>query len=71
MGVRPLLLPVPVGALLSLSRVFGMGNIMGRLCSSLQVDIGHARDLLGWSPFIPVDDGLAATASDFMRSSDS
>jgi nucleoside-diphosphate-sugar epimerase len=34
-----------------------------RLCESLQIDIGKARQVLGWSPVQSVDAELARTAS--------
>jgi dTDP-glucose 4,6-dehydratase len=32
-----------------------------------QPDIGRARDVLGWEPVVPLEEGLARTAADFRR----
>jgi nucleoside-diphosphate-sugar epimerase len=57
-GVPARLLPVPVWALHAGARLFGKGNAVQRLCGNLQVDISKARQLLGWTPPVSVDEGL-------------
>jgi UDP-glucose 4-epimerase len=32
--------------------------VVQRLCGNLQVDVTRARQLLGWSPPVPVAEGL-------------
>jgi nucleoside-diphosphate-sugar epimerase len=41
--------------------VLGRKNFAQRLCGNLQVDITKAKNLLGWSPPITVDEGLKAS----------
>jgi UDP-glucose 4-epimerase len=67
LGVRPRLLPVPVGALRFAGVAVGRQDAVQRLCGSLQVDIGAARRALGWKPPRTVDEGLARAAAQFLR----
>jgi nucleoside-diphosphate-sugar epimerase len=56
---RPVrLLPVPVGVLATLASLLGKRAAVDRLCSSLQLDISKARELLQWSPPVTLDEGL-------------
>lgn len=48
------------------ARLSGRDGIYVRLCGSLQVDAGKARELLGWTPPSSVDAELARTASWFL-----
>jgi nucleoside-diphosphate-sugar epimerase len=57
-GVPSRLLPIPVWALQAAASVLGKGEVIQRLCGSLQVDISKARNLLGWVPPISVEEGL-------------
>jgi len=57
------LLPIPPGWLRSAARLLGQDRMYDRLCESLQIDIGKARQVLGWSPVQSVDAELARTAS--------
>lgn len=52
------LLPVPVGVLATLASLLGKRAAVDRLCSSLQLDISKARELLQWSPPVTLDEGL-------------
>ena len=61
------LLPVPQWLVESGLRMLGKGDVAQRLCSSLQVDISKARDLLGWRPSISVDEGLKKTADWYLK----
>lgn len=58
LGVRARLIPVPVPLLLMGARLLGGGDVMRRLCGSLQVDTSKARRMLGWAPLVSVDEGL-------------
>lgn len=62
MCVPARLLPVPLWALRAGARLTGRDAIFQRLCGNLQVDISKARELLGWSPLIRVDEGLRRAA---------
>lgn len=55
------LLPAPVWALKSGAALLRKQDVARRLCGSLQVDISKARDVLGWTPQISVDEGLRRT----------
>jgi nucleoside-diphosphate-sugar epimerase len=57
-GVPARLLPVPVWALQAGATLLGKGEAVQRLCGNLQVDISKARNLLGWTPPVSVDEGL-------------
>lgn len=56
------LIPIPQGFLEFGLKMLGKQDMARRLCGSLQVDIGKARDLLGWTPMVSVDDGLRRVA---------
>lgn len=57
-GRVPVLLPVPAGLLAALAGGLGRGAVAQRLCGNLQVDISRARQRLGWTPPVPVAEGL-------------
>lgn len=63
--VRARLFPFPAGALSLAARVLGQGAVFDKLTASLRVDVTKARTLLGWSPEIPVAEGLRATGRSF------
>jgi len=52
------LLPVPVWMLEKAASLLGKRDVARRLCGSLQVDITHTRQRLGWAPPIGLDEGL-------------
>jgi nucleoside-diphosphate-sugar epimerase len=52
------LLPVPVPLLHLAGRMLGRADAVDRLCGNLQVDSSKARDLLGWTPPVSVQEGL-------------
>jgi nucleoside-diphosphate-sugar epimerase len=49
------------------AQVFGIGEEMHRLTSSLVVDSTPARDRLHWSPVSSVDEGLALTVDAYLK----
>ena len=57
-GVPARLFPMPTWALQMSGNLLGKGDAIQRLCGNLQVDISKARDLLGWTPLISVEEGL-------------
>jgi nucleoside-diphosphate-sugar epimerase len=69
LGVKPRLLPVPVSWLLLAARVARRPNDYERLCGSLQVDISHAQQVLGWTPPSSIEEELARTARWFEKES--
>lgn len=52
------LLSVPPALLKLGATLIGKGDVAQRLLGSLQVDITHTRETLGWTPPIGVDEGL-------------
>jgi nucleoside-diphosphate-sugar epimerase len=55
-------------ALLKLgATVLNKPSIYQRLCGSLQLDIAKTRQLLGWTPPVPVDEGLRRAAESFRQ----
>ncbi len=48
-----------------LASVCGMKPVIDRLVGSLQLDIGKARKLLGWTPVATVESGLAETINTY------
>lgn len=58
MDRRARLVPVPPGVLRTGARLVGKGEMARRLLDSLQVDIGHTRETLGWEPPVSLDEGL-------------
>ncbi len=61
------LFSVPAGLLVAAANILGKGTVAQRLCGSLQVDIAKNRSVLGWSPPVTVDEGLAITARHFIE----
>ena len=58
-GVSSRLLPMPASLLMFMASFFGKKEMAQRLLGSLQVDISKARDLLGWTPPLSVEEGLS------------
>ena len=58
LGIKPALYPFPVPILRGALTLAGRQALFDRLCGSLQVDISHARDVLGWSPAVTPREGL-------------
>lgn len=56
------LLPVPQSWLRFAARALGRPGVYERLCGSLQIDIGDARQMLDWIPPLSVDEELERTA---------
>lgn len=67
LGKRPRLLPVPAWMLETAAKALGKRSIAQRLCGSLQVDISHTRERLGWTPPVSVDAALRKTAQHFLE----
>jgi nucleoside-diphosphate-sugar epimerase len=63
-GKRSLLLPVPVALMTFAAGLLGKKDVADRLFGSLQVDSSKARDLLGWTPVVSMDEGLIASLKD-------
>lgn len=57
-GKKVRLLPVPVSLMTYMASLLGKKAVTERLFGSLQVDISKARNLLGWSPVVTMDEAL-------------
>ncbi len=57
-GKKARLLPIPVGLMSLAVSLLGKKAVTERLFGSLQVDISKARNLLGWSPTVTLDEAL-------------
>lgn len=57
-GKKPRLLPVPMIWLQLAGKLTGKQTVIDRLCGSLQVDISHTKDILGWKPPVSFKDGI-------------
>jgi len=61
MGVPVRLFPMPRWLLLMGARLIGRRGEAERLVGSLQADIQHTREVLGWEPVVSVREGLRRT----------
>lgn len=58
MGRRARLIPVPESMLAACARLLGKSDVAERLLGSLCLNAGKARERLGWTPPVTVDEGL-------------
>ncbi len=65
MGHPARLIPVPESLLKVAAGLLGKTDMAQHLCGSLQVDISKTCELLGWTPPLTLDDGLAQAAFGF------
>lgn len=65
LSVSAHLFPFPRPLLELAARMAGHRRAFDKLTASLRVDATKARDLLGWSPEVPLAEGLRATAASF------
>jgi nucleoside-diphosphate-sugar epimerase len=67
LGRSARLIPVPRMVLMAGATLLGKREVAQRLCGSLQVDITKAREVLGWTPPVSVDEGLRRTAEHYLQ----
>lgn len=67
LGKPARLLPIPQRWLEAALTLLGKRAIAQRLCGSLQIDISHTRDTLGWTAPISVDAALRQTAEAYLQ----
>ncbi|EGR1448222.1 SDR family oxidoreductase [Vibrio cholerae] len=60
-------LPVPIWCYKLFGKLFGKSDIVDRLTGSLQVDISHTKETLGWKPPQTLQDGFKQTAQAFLQ----
>lgn len=61
-------LPIPTACYRLVGKVLGKEDVINRLLGSLQVDITHTKDTLGWKPPQTLEDGFKQTADAFLQS---
>ncbi|WP_322803507.1 SDR family oxidoreductase [Vibrio alfacsensis] len=61
-------LPVPVWCYKLAGKVFNKPDVVDRLTGSLQVDISHTKETLGWTPPQSLEQGFKQTAQAFLKS---
>ncbi|WP_318519190.1 UDP-glucose 4-epimerase family protein [Photobacterium leiognathi] len=61
-------LPIPNAFYRLVGKVTGKEDVINRLLGSLQVDITHTKDTLGWKPPQTLEDGFKQTADFFLKS---
>lgn len=67
MGKPARLLPVPTALLTLGAAALGKRDVAQRLLGNLQVDIGHTRTTLGWTPPIGIDEGLRRATAEMVQ----
>ena len=60
--------PIPTACYRLVGKVTGKEDVISRLLGSLQVDITHTKDTLGWKPPQTLEDGFKQTANAFLQS---
>ncbi len=60
------LLPVPLWCYRLAGKLTGKTDVVDRLLGSLQVDIKHTKDTLGWTPPQTLEEGFKETAEAFL-----
>ena len=61
MNKKSRLFPFPIFLLKLFAILLGKINVVRRLVESLQVDITHTYDILGWKPPLSINDGIKRT----------
>ncbi|MEE3878787.1 UDP-glucose 4-epimerase family protein [Vibrio sp. YYF0003] len=61
-------MPVPVWLYKLAGKLFNKSDVVDRLTGSLQVDITHTKETLGWNPPQTLQDGFKQTAEAFLQS---
>ncbi|MDP5145067.1 SDR family oxidoreductase [Shewanella sp. ULN5] len=66
LGKSSRLLPVPLWCYRLVGKLSGKTDVVDRLLGSLQVDISHTKDTLGWVPPQTLEQGFKETAESFL-----
>ena len=59
--------PVPLWCYQLAGKLFGKQDVVNRLLGSLQVDITHTKETLGWKPPQSLEEGFKETAEAFLK----
>lgn len=60
-------LPIPVWCYKFVGKIFNKSDVVDRLTGSLQVDISHTKETLGWKPPQTLKEGFKQTAQAFLQ----
>ena len=66
LGKSNRLLPVPLWCYRLVGKLTGKKDVVNRLLGSLQVDIEHTKETLGWAPPQTIEEGFKETADAFL-----
>ncbi|PML02446.1 NAD-dependent dehydratase [Vibrio breoganii] len=61
------MLPIPESWLKLAASLLGKKHVGERLCSSLQLDISHTKQQLGWVPPVSFSEGIKETVDDYLK----
>lgn len=67
LGKSSIMLPVPLWCYSLAGKLFGKQDVVSRLLGSLQVDITHTKETLGWTPPQTLQQGFKVTAEAFLK----
>ena len=59
--------PIPICCYKLVGKLFNKSDVVDRLTSSLQVDISHTKETLGWKPPQTLQEGFKQTAQAFLQ----
>lgn len=68
LGKPARILSIPVWTIKVCAGLFGKKDVAQRLLGTLQVSTNKANNLLGWTPYESVEEGLKRTADQFLKS---
>lgn len=68
-GKKARLIPIPMSWIRATASLLGKKAVADRLCGSLQVDITHTKETLGWKPPVTMEQQLAKIAASMQSSS--
>lgn len=60
-------LPIPIWCYKLVGKLFNKSDVVDRLTGSLQVDISHTKETLGWKPPQTLQEGFKQTAQAFLQ----
>lgn len=69
-GKKAKLIPIPISWIRGVATLLGKKVVTDRLCGSLQVDITHTKNTLGWRPPVTMEQQLAKIAASMLSPRD-
>ncbi|EGA63713.1 UDP-glucose 4-epimerase family protein [Vibrio brasiliensis] len=67
LGVSQWQIPIPILCYKLYGKLFKKSDVTDRLIGSLQVDISHTKDTLGWTPLRTLHEGMIETGNAFLE----